>query len=770
MSTTNNPKSLLQSIGEAHFLKILVSYVVGAFAFIQFVEWLTQRYEFSAHWPDTVLLFFATMIPSVILFMLLQHYPNSSRIRSMERKLIPINLVLAIAICGLQFFVNGMEPLEAKVMLTDEDGQSVERYVPTSNQTKRMAYFPLKHKFATDQKLLGLSFPYLMAKDMTQDARIFAFNPFDLNEDFQSHSYKITDDVPFSLEQQIANDLLTDYFVTGTIDFQSDEYVAAIKLYTSNTGELAYEVSISDKDYYALIDQINAQVRKQLFTLEQNKRTANYVNLPASEVLTRSLDGLNAFVEGRLAMEVENDYDKALQLINKALEADPQFAIGLLFKAACLQEINQKDEAKEAIVQAMQMAKKQGIPERQLLNVKYNYYKLLEKREKAVALLEMWQQLYPIDYFPYMRLYYIHMDQRNYRKAEEISQKTIDAGHIARGLQRMGRVKLQQGDTEAAKKYFQQFAEQYPQLAKRNYDLAQVYRQTGELEKAKEIIKNLYILNPEDHNMIGMYAWISLDLGEFDQAEALYQEALDQTSHPNERNSVYHWMCFFYHQRGQVQKVRELYPEMIANRELFLGPREVRSFLNWYDHIVIHADSQDSVFFKQEFEKYLSINFPNEADQCPSWIIYNLLFENTSSAEERFNFCEEAFVKATGANYVYVFKGLLERQKSNYAASVEALRQFVESTGSQETFWRYLLAGSLRLNKEYNEAKDIIDKIIVRQPNDGKLLTEAGQIYRALGEEAKAMAFFEQAAKTWEKADATFIPAIKLRKLMSVVN
>ncbi|MEL6867599.1 MAG: hypothetical protein AAFP19_24455, partial [Bacteroidota bacterium] len=80
------------------------------------------------------------------------------------------------------------------------------------------------------------------------------------------------------------------------------------------------------------------------------------------------------------------------------------------------------------------------LPERQSFNIKYYYYAGSQQYAKAISLLEMWQKLYPSDYYPYYRLYWTYFNQRDFKKAEDYTLKALDIGHRAKSLPRMGRL------------------------------------------------------------------------------------------------------------------------------------------------------------------------------------------------------------------------------------------------------------------------------------------------------------------------------------------
>ena len=56
--------------------QILAAYLVAAWTFLQFVDWILNRYSISPYWVDILLWFFVGIIPSLIIYLYHQERIN----------------------------------------------------------------------------------------------------------------------------------------------------------------------------------------------------------------------------------------------------------------------------------------------------------------------------------------------------------------------------------------------------------------------------------------------------------------------------------------------------------------------------------------------------------------------------------------------------------------------------------------------------------------------------------------------------------------------
>ena len=211
-------KNFFQELSERRFVRFTLSYLVAAWAILQFVDWLVNRYGLAPSWIDLLLFFFVAMLPGVLLYTWFHGRPGKDKVGLFGKLVLPGNFILAVLIAFFMFsnkpFVNAAE----KVTVVDEEGEKIERMVPVKRFTSKLALFGLENKTGEDsEEWLTLAIPFLLGADLEQDDRLQTSASFKLMDDLQEYNYGLGDQVPFSIQRKVASDILASYFTTGEL-------------------------------------------------------------------------------------------------------------------------------------------------------------------------------------------------------------------------------------------------------------------------------------------------------------------------------------------------------------------------------------------------------------------------------------------------------------------------------------------------------------------------------------------------------------------------
>ncbi len=75
-------------------LKVFSAYLVAAFTFIQFLQFILDLYGVSYHWVKLALWFFVGIIPSLLIYLYHNERINKLNLKLREKILIPLNIIL----------------------------------------------------------------------------------------------------------------------------------------------------------------------------------------------------------------------------------------------------------------------------------------------------------------------------------------------------------------------------------------------------------------------------------------------------------------------------------------------------------------------------------------------------------------------------------------------------------------------------------------------------------------------------------------------------
>ena len=84
-------------------LQFLAAYLVAAWTFLQFIDWILNRYDISPNWVDLLLWVFVGVIPSLLIYFYHQDRINDGILKLREKIIFPLNLILLAVITYFGF-------------------------------------------------------------------------------------------------------------------------------------------------------------------------------------------------------------------------------------------------------------------------------------------------------------------------------------------------------------------------------------------------------------------------------------------------------------------------------------------------------------------------------------------------------------------------------------------------------------------------------------------------------------------------------------------
>ncbi|MYB07791.1 MAG: hypothetical protein F4Y24_15720 [Gemmatimonadetes bacterium] len=124
---------------------ILAIYAGASWGLVEFTAFAVDEFLISPHWTRMVMVTLLIALPSVFLLAWFHGKPGRERdqLARAEKVGIPANLVLCVVVLTALFGGEGLGSVMTTVAVETEDGETIEREVPTPEFTKTMALFPL---------------------------------------------------------------------------------------------------------------------------------------------------------------------------------------------------------------------------------------------------------------------------------------------------------------------------------------------------------------------------------------------------------------------------------------------------------------------------------------------------------------------------------------------------------------------------------------------------------------------------------------------------
>jgi eukaryotic-like serine/threonine-protein kinase len=209
----------------------------------------------------------------------------------------------------------------------------------------------------------------------------------------------------------------------GSITSLGSQYVLGLRAKVCSSGQVVAEEqgqAARKEDVLKALDTAASRLRSKL---GESLGSVHKYATPVDEASTPSLEALKAYSEGRKIM-LAKGYTAALPFYQRAVELDPNFAIAYRNLSAAYLSVNQDGRSMETARRAYELREK--VSERERLSIEGNYHLYVTGNlEKATQTFELWRQIYPRDYLPYLYLGNIAGCLGNWEKAREEHREAL---------------------------------------------------------------------------------------------------------------------------------------------------------------------------------------------------------------------------------------------------------------------------------------------------------------------------------------------------------
>ena len=540
--------------------------------------------------------------------------------------------------------------------------------------------------------------------------------------------------------RQICERTASSAVLEGSIASLGSQYVLGLRATNCRTGDILDQEQVQaarKEDVLSALSQIATRFRtrigESLATLEKH-------DTPLAEATTSSLEALKAY-SAALKVMSSTGSAAALPLFKRAIEIDPQFAMGHAWVGRMYGDIDESDLSAESTGRAWQLRDRASDREKFWITAAF-YTQVTENLEKAQQTCEVWAQTYPRDASPHDILSgIIYPVIGKYEQGVEEAKKAIELDPdfamsyylLASNYESLDRL----GEAENTLQRASDRKLQIPDFLILRYDIAFLRDHKAEMEREAAL----------GEGKSGVEVWIA-------NKEAF---ALAYSGHLQEARRMSRRAVELAQQSGQRERAA-LWEIGAAVREAFFGnaPEARRST------IAALALSKD-----REVEYGAAIALALSGDSSQS---------QTLAKDLERRFLEDASVRFS---YMPVLRALLAVKRREPAMAVELLQVAVPHElgaprssihGFFGALYPVFVRGEAFLAAHQGaeavaEYQKILDHrgIVVSDPVGALVHLELGRAYALSSDKAKARAAYQQFLAFWEDADPD-IPILKHAK------
>ena len=203
--------------------------------------------------------------------------------------------------------------------------------------------------------------------------------------------------------------------LSGTITNLGGQYVIGVESLACPSGRTLVRRQKQTGRKGQVIGTLGDVVSELRSRLGESVASVQKHDVPLVQATTSSLDALKALTSGDLERRRGRDAE-AIQAYQRAIEADPQFALAYGRLGVHLLSLMRTGEANDALKQAFALRHRASAGERQYIT-SYYYTRVVRDPLKAVAALEAWRDEYPRNPAPRISLGELYVQTGRFDRA-----------------------------------------------------------------------------------------------------------------------------------------------------------------------------------------------------------------------------------------------------------------------------------------------------------------------------------------------------------------
>ncbi len=211
-------------------------------------------------------------------------------------------------------------------------------------------------------------------------------------------------------------------YIAGSIGSLGSEYVLGLKAINCQNGDTLAQEQVTSPSKERVLDALGAAVSKLRAELGESLATVQRFDISLEQATTSSLEALKAYSLGQKA-DREQGPAAALPYNQRAIQLDPNFAMGYMAVGSEYFSLSQTGRASEYLAKAFEL--RDHASEREKLAITATYYLNVGELGKAAQAYQQAIESYPRRQGAHLNLGVVYAEQGQYEKSVELSQQEL---------------------------------------------------------------------------------------------------------------------------------------------------------------------------------------------------------------------------------------------------------------------------------------------------------------------------------------------------------
>ena len=764
--------SFFENLQRRRVPAIVGMYIAATWLVIELGDWVTERFGFAESLTSFVFIAMLVMLPAVALFAYNHGAPGKDEWRNSEKILIPVNAAIAIAVLYFVSPALNVEAATETVRIADETGTIQQFEVARLGFHREIVAFFWQNDTG-DESLDWLSYglPLMLTHDLNRVSPVISaktpFHSSGMRQKLSRRGYESLNGEPQALQLDIARDRRSAALISGSYTRVGDLFSISVTLTDARTGQEIGSHAVSSSDWMTAVDDVSIAVLDYM----NIKASDNQSDDPVSQHFTSSLEAVQHFTNGHLALDIDNDYPLGIASFQSALEADPTFAEASSALSRAHYLSGDVKSAEFTASQALNNSYRLSETGRFLL--KANRYVFSGDYERGERVIDIWMQVKPNSadaYRAMARLGQMRGNPESLEKASTAFDKLLelDPGDVSI-LRSKAELEQQRGDYSAAENHLRNYLEHEPESGEAMIQLAYINQAQGDLEAAQTLLEDAAVLSDNPmQSEIGL-ARLEARRGLYAEAEERLQGLMHDGLDAQQRVALLSAQAEVAMVRGQIARVMQLQsetnelakglmPPMVRLLQIESQEANLLAQLGRTDEAIAIADAVTAQL-QPPVDSYMYFTYASIYESADDRAAYREWAQKIDDAADQYPEIFLPFLETQAARLAIWdedFDAAIDHIDKAQAQLGQSMLQVIQGNLSISSVAvsiadLYLDAGAL------DEAGEQLEEIRKAFPAFGFANFVSAKVFVAEGDTESARAILAEALDAWSDADADYI-------------
>ena len=409
------------------------------------------------------------------------------------------------------------------------------------------------------------------------------------------------------------------------------------------------------------------------------------------------------------------------------------------------------------------------LPERQQFITKYFYYAIRQEPEKAMAVINMWTELFPQDIEAHEMLATRYQYKNKFAESiEEYRKILVLDPDQTKYIRYIGDLHEAMGNYDSSMYYHNQYAKLNPKDYKSYRNLGELYLNMAEFDLAAKNLDKALALEPGNIDISTSRIIVDFRLGNFEKGDERFLELLKICTTANDSAEVYKSLSDYYELKGQSKNALNYYKKFVESLGKFINPLNYM-MINLFniEKYILAGQVEEAYRILKDSEN----KFQPPVDKVISFG-YMFYYIEVDSAENAEKYVQEAkdlaisFGEEMLLANIYYAEGRINELKNDYKKALEDYTKYHDYRPLEISAYR-LMAKCHRKLGDLKKAEENLVVALKHKPSYPMNNYEAALLRIKKGDNEKAREYLQQAIEVWKDADESFEPAQLAREKLN---